>query len=229
MISVVLPTYNERKNVEEAVERVYGALKGEKEVIVVDDDSPDRTWELVEDLSEDYAGLSVIRRRSDRGLAKSVVRGFEEAEGEKIIVMDADLQHPPEKIPDIVEALDRSDVAVGSRKVEGGEVENWPWHRKLVSLGAEGIARILLTETGDVKDILSGFFGVRREVVDGVDFNPLGYKILLEVLVKCDYSSVKEVPYTFKDRETGSSSLTFKQYFTYLHHVLRLYLYRLSA
>lgn len=229
MITVVLPTYNEEENIEEVIDRIYSSVEEQIEVIVVDDDSPDGTWELVESLSDNYGNLHVIRRTEDKGLAKSVVRGFEEAEGEKIIVMDADLQHPPEKLPEIIEALDTKDIVIGSRKVEGGEVEDWPWHRKLVSLGAETVARFFLREVKNVKDILSGFFGVRKEVVEAVQFNPIGYKILLEVLVKSNYSSVKEVPYTFKDRETGSSSLGLKQHFTYLHHVFRLFLYRLSA
>ncbi len=229
MISVILPTYNEKDNIEEVVERIYDTLKEDKEVFVVDDDSPDETWKVAQDLSGRYKNLFVIRRKKNRGLAKSVVRGFDESDGEKIVVMDADLQHPPEKLTEIVEALEGNDIVVGSRKVEGGEVENWPWYRKLVSVGAEALARLFLSDVKDVNDILSGFFGVNREVVENVKFNPLGYKILLEVLVKGDYSTVKEVPYTFKDRETGSSSLGFRQYCTYTRHVFRLFLHKLSV
>ncbi|MFP4117206.1 MAG: polyprenol monophosphomannose synthase [Candidatus Aenigmatarchaeota archaeon] len=227
MISVVLPTYNERKNLEEVVERICSCIEGDFEIVVVDDDSPDGTWELAEELSSEYKNLRSVRRREDRGLAKSVVRGFQESKGGRIVVMDADLQHPPEKIPELVEALEDNDLAVGSRKVEGGEVENWPWHREFVSFGAERIARFFLQDVNSVKDIMSGFFAVRKEVVENVNFNPIGYKILLEILVKCDYSSLKEIPYTFKDRETGSSSLGFRQYITYLRHLFRLCIYDL--
>jgi len=223
MISVIVPTYNERENLEELFERVAGALEGrEFEIIVVDDDSPDRTWEKAEELAKKYP-VKVIRRTNERGLSSAVIRGFREANGEIFVVMDADLQHPPEVIPKLIEVVENgADIAIASRYVEGGKVENWYWWRKLISKGAIMVGRVALPRIRNIKDPVSGFFALRREVIEDVELNPVGFKILLEILIKGKYSKVVEIPFIFGLRSSGESKLSNKQILNYLRHLYRL-------
>ncbi|WP_297488169.1 glycosyltransferase family 2 protein [Thermococcus sp.] len=224
-VSVIIPTYNERENLGELFRRISEALSGAGygfEIIVVDDDSPDRTWEYAMELGMEYP-VKVIRRRNEKGLSSAVIRGFKEASGEVLVVMDADLQHPPEKIPELVEAIENgADVAIASRYVPGGEVKNWYWYRKLISKGAIMLGRLALPKIRSVKDPMSGFFALRREVVEGVELNPIGFKILMEILVKARYKKVVEVPFTFGLRRAGESKLGGKTMVAYLKHVYRL-------
>ncbi len=222
-VSVIIPTYNERKNLEELFDRISRALGDyEYEIIVVDDDSPDRTWEKAQELAEKYP-VRVIRRKEEKGLSSAVIRGFREAGGDVFVVMDADLQHPPETIPKLLKAIeDGADIAVGSRYVRGGRVENWYWYRKLISRGAIMLGRVALPKIRDVKDPVSGFFALRRKTVENVKLNPVGFKILLEILIKGNYSKVVEVPFTFGLRHAGESKLGQKQILNYLRHLYRL-------
>ncbi|MBP1911481.1 glycosyltransferase [Thermococcus stetteri] len=222
-ISVIIPTYNERENLPEIVERLSRALQGyEYEIVVVDDDSPDRTWELAQKLGEKYP-IKVIRRTKERGLSSAVIRGFQEASGDIFVVMDADLQHPPEKVPELIEAIKNgADIAIASRYVPGGAVKNWYWYRRLISKGAIMIGRVALPKIRNVRDPVSGFFALRREVVEGVELNPVGFKILMEILVKGRYNKVQEVPFTFGLRKAGESKLGSRTIINYLRHLYRL-------
>ncbi len=222
MISIVVPTYNERENIEELLRRLDSSMRGfEYEVIVVDDDSPDGTWEAALELSQKYP-VKVIRRVGVRGLASAVVRGFREARGEAIVVMDADLQHPPEDVPRLIAALEETDIAVASRYAYGGRVEGWSLARRAVSWGATMLARLLLPRARRVKDPMSGFFAIKRSVIEGVELSPVGYKVLLEVLVKGRYRRVTEVPYVFRCRQRGESKLSSIEVFKYVRHLLKL-------
>ncbi|MBO8174022.1 MAG: glycosyltransferase family 2 protein [Thermococcus sp.] len=223
MISVIVPTYNERENLEELVSRISKALESYGfEIVIVDDDSPDKTWEKAQELAQNYP-VRVIRRTKEKGLSSAVIRGFKEAKGDIFVVMDADLQHPPEVIPRLIEAIESgADIAIGSRYVKGGKVENWYWWRKLISKGAIMIGRVALPKIRNIKDPVSGFFALRREVVENVELNPVGFKILLEILIKGKYSKVVEIPYTFGLRKSGESKLSQKQIFNYLRHLYRL-------
>ncbi len=222
-VSVIIPTYNERGNLEELLHRIDRAMGNrDYEVIIVDDDSPDRTWELAQELSGKYP-VKVIRRMEEKGLSSAVIRGFKEASGNVFVVMDADLQHPPEKIPELIKAIEEgADIAIGSRYVPGGKVENWYWYRKLISRGAIMIGRLALPKIRDVKDPVSGFFALRREVVENAELNPIGFKILMEILIKGEYRKVVEVPFTFGLRKAGESKLSGKTMVKYLKHVYRL-------
>ena len=223
MISIIVPTYNERENLEELFERIARALEGrEFEIIVVDDDSPDKTWKKAEELAKKYP-VKVIRRTNKRGLSSAVIRGFREANSEILVVMDADLQHPPEVIPKLIEAIEEGvDIAIASRYVKGGKVENWYWWRKLISKGAIMIGRVALPKIRNIKDPVSGFFALRRKVIENVELNPVGFKILLEILIKGKYERVAEVPFIFGIRKAGESKLTRRQVFNYLKHLYRL-------
>ena len=144
--------------------------------------------------------------------------------GDAVVVMDADLSHPPEKISEMVERITKggADMVIGSRYVEGGHVENWPFRRRLMSKSATLLARGLTK----VKDPMSGFFAIKREVVEGVELNPIGYKIALEILVKGKVSKVEEVPITFADRKAGKSKLGASVTLKYIDHCISLYEHR---
>jgi len=223
-VSIIVPTYNERENLEILVKRISSSLRGEEyEVIVVDDNSPDGTWKLAQELSRFYP-IKLIRREERKGLASAVIDGFSHATGNCLVVMDADLQHPPEVIPRLIEAVEGgADLAIASRYIKGGGVRGWPFFRRLISRGATWLARLFLTS---VKDPMSGFFALRKEVIEGADLRPKGYKILLEVLVKGRYSRVVEIPYIFEPRKIGRSKLKGKHYVEYLEHLISLMRYK---
>jgi len=226
--TVVIPTYNESESIERVIERCLTAMETSgyrTEVLVVDDDSPDGTVDVVH---QRYGGddrVSVLHRTSDPGLARAVTDGFRRARHEVCAVMDADLQHPPERLPALLDALesDGADVAVGSRYVRGGGIENWSTYRRLVSRVGTRLARLVLPKLRAVSDPLSGFFAVRQSALEGVEFSPQGYKILLEVLVKAEYGDVVEVPYAFSERNAGESKLTADEYVRFLDHLRSLW------
>jgi dolichol-phosphate mannosyltransferase len=216
-LSIIIPTYNEAENLAPLLAQVFQVLKDNDirgEVIIVDDDSPDRTWELAQGLTKKYKGLRVLRRQNEKGLATAVLAGFAAASSSKLLVMDADLSHPPELLADLYKALDEADLSVASRNVKGGGVKNWPASRKAISWGATQIAR-LLTE---VKDPMSGYFALHKRVLDGADLDPKGYKILLEILVKGSYEKVHEVPFVFEDRRKGTSKMSSGVITKYVSH-----------
>ncbi len=224
VISIVIPTYNERENIEELVSLISDSMKGyDYEIIIVDDDSPDRTWELAQELSDKYP-IKVIRRVNERGLATAVIEGFKHSKGEIIVVLDADLQHPPEKIPDLIRPIidENYDIVIGSRYIKGGGVREWNFIRKLISRGAILLSHIAIPKLRGIKDTMSGFFAIKRGVIEGVDLKPRGYKILLEILVKGKWNNVKEVPYIFGERARGRSKLGSKQMIDYVKHLIAL-------
>jgi len=223
MISIIIPTYNERENLEELFERISRALEDRDfEIIIVDDDSPDKTWEKAEILGKIYP-VRVIRRTNEKGLSSAVIRGFEEANGDIIVVMDADLQHPPEVIPKLIEAIEHgADISIASRYVKGGKVENWYWWRKIISKGAIMVGRVALPKIRNIKDPVSGFFALKKGVIAKTDLNSVGFKILLEILIKGQYERVVEIPFTFGLRRAGESKLSQKQIINYLKHIYRL-------
>jgi dolichol-phosphate mannosyltransferase len=224
VLSIIVPTYNERANIEALLERVTRALRGVPHEMLVIDDSTDGTDAVVAACAGRYPGLTLVHRDGRRGLATAAVDGIGRATGDAICVLDADLQHPPELIPLLMEALDRADadVAVASRNVPGGGYEAFAPTRRLASRGATLLAQALLSRARLVSDPMSGFFVVRRRVVEGATLRPLGYKILLEILVRGRLSRVAEVPYRFQARGAGASKLTWRQQWEYLRHVARL-------
>ncbi|MBN2186892.1 MAG: glycosyltransferase family 2 protein [Dehalococcoidia bacterium] len=223
-LSLIVPTYNEADNIEALVSRVHETLASccRYELIVVDDDSPDGTAEAARYLSSQYP-VKVIVRRGERGLASAIAEGFGHAHGDVLGVMDADLKHPPEKIPDLLRYIrNGADVAIGSRYEPGGGTEKWTWQRQLVSRVARSLAHLLLPSSKKVSDPLSGFFLLRRKVIQGIELNPTGYKILLEVLVRGKARQVACIPYTFRGREAGDSKYGIREQVNYLRHLLRL-------
>jgi dolichol-phosphate mannosyltransferase len=227
-LSLVVPTYNERPNINTLVERITQILDPildqRYELIVVDDDSPDRTWELAQSLCADYPQLRVVRRQQERGLATAVIRGWQAANGQILGVIDSDLQHPPEILLKMLTAIaEGADLAVASRNVEGGGVSDWGFIRRFLSRGAQLLGLIILPDViGRVSDPMSGYFMVQRRAIAGRDMNPIGYKILIEVLGRGDIGKITELGYVFQERQEGASKVTWKQYVDYITHLLRL-------
>ncbi|KUL00694.1 MAG: Glycosyltransferase [Methanoculleus marisnigri] len=207
-LTVIVPTFNEEENIAAIVEAVNGVflqsgIRGE--VLVVDDSSKDRTIEIVQEIAGKNSNVRLIVRKEDHGLSQSVVEGFGAARSGILQVIDADFSHPPELIPRFYEAIrGGADIAIGSRYMKGGDIEDWPLKRRVISLGATAFGRILFPE---ITDPVSGFFALRREVVAGAPLTPRGYKILMEVLGKGRWHSFVEIPFVFKDREEGESKL----------------------
>ena len=226
-VSIVSPTFNERDNVLPLVERISKTMFDRRyEIIFVDDSSQDGTTEIAEELSQKYP-VKVLIRDKKLGLASAILTGFEYARGDIIGVIDADLQHPPEAIKQCVEAIERDycDIAVGSRYTMGGEIEGWSRSRLLTSKIAILLAKPLV---GKVKDPMSGFFFLKRSVIERVALNPTGYKLGLEILVKGNYKEVKEIPYAFQKRKNGVSKLNNKEILLYLRLLKDLYIYKIS-
>lgn len=221
-VTVVVPTYNERENLAPLARRVFGVLNPRQtELLIIDDNSPDRTADEVAKISATLPVRCLVRR-GERGLATAVIAGLREARGELVIVMDADLSHPPESIPTVLAALDDASVqmAIGSRFVAGGVVDlHWPLHRRLNSL----VGRLLARPLTPVRDMMSGFFAVRRRDLRLEGLRPIGYKIALELIVRHRWQNIVEVPITFADRAAGRTKLNVAEQLRYLRHLWRLY------
>lgn len=224
-ISIVVPTLREAENIPVLTRRLAEALSGRSwELVIVDDDSNDGTESVCAELARTNPVKLVIRRPPKDGLSGAVLEGFKHAQGSVLVVMDADLQHPPEKVPDMVGALAAGDFALGSRYTQGGKVVgNWSAFRALNSWVATVLARPF---AGKISDPMSGFFALKRSTLDGAErLTPLGYKIALELMCKCRVKRVVEVPITFGQRERGLSKLSAREQFRYLEHLSRLYDY----
>jgi dolichol-phosphate mannosyltransferase len=227
-LSMVLPTYNESENIEEMLRilsQVLGvAFEQAYEIIVVDDDSPDRTWEIASGLIQEFPRVRVMRRQGERGLSSAVIRGWQAARGDLLGVIDADLQHPPQVVLGLAAEVQRgAHIAVASRHVPGGGVSDWGLGRRTVSRAAQLLGLIILPGVvSRVSDPMSGCFIVRRAAVRGVELHPLGYKILIEVLGRGQCTWIAEVPYVFRERVDGESKANLKIYLEYLQHLLRL-------
>lgn len=254
IFSLIVPTYNESKNVERLVEiltrlldeyfdrkfdrndRNFVSESEQKssnnpnnlnkcyELIIVDDDSPDLTWQVSLDLMPRYPNLRVMRRQGEKGLSTAVIRGWQAAQGRILGVIDGDLQHPPETLTQMLDAmLDGVDLVVASRHVAGGGVSDWGFLRRMLSRGAQMLGLLILPNViGRVSDPMSGYFMVRRTAIANCPMNPLGYKILIEVLGRGNIQAVAEVGYVFQERQEGESKVTWRQYVHYILHLLRL-------
>ncbi|MEM3831553.1 MAG: glycosyltransferase family 2 protein [Sulfolobales archaeon] len=233
-LSIVIPTYNESENIEELLRRIQSSLSSDLEdsyeIVIVDDNSPDKTWAKALTLMRNM-GLRgrVIVRRYKKGLGTAIVTGIRFSEGKYIAVMDADLQHPPEELSRMLEkALKQDyDLVIASRYVRGGGIEGWSTHRKIISLVASYIARILIPHVRRIRDPMSGFFLFRRDSVDPERLVGDGMKVLLEIIVKGDVKRIYEHPYVFKRRGRGRSKLSFRDVIDFLAQVLRLSEYRI--
>jgi dolichol-phosphate mannosyltransferase len=225
-LTVIIPTYREEANIRKIITEVDTVLKNRVingEILVVDDNSPDSTIAIVNELKKEILNLNLLVRTSDHGLSQSVADGFQHADSEIFVVIDADLSHPPALIPKMYDEIRAGcDVVIGSRYMEGGGIRKWPLKRRIISLGATFLGRLLLP---DITDPVSGFFAMRKSVIAGARLKPRGYKILLEVLGKGTWERDKEIPFEFSDRETGTSKLKIKTIIEYAGQVADIALY----
>jgi dolichol-phosphate mannosyltransferase len=222
MLSLVLPTYNEAANIGEVVPRIQAILHATPhEIIVVDDDSPDRTWETTLRLAQELPELRVIRRIGRRGLSSAVVEGFLAAKGEVLAVADADGQHDYTLLPRLYESVRAgAGVAIGSRYVEGGGVGQWDERRHALSRLATRLAQTLCRVK--VEDPMSGFFAIDRSTFEDTlpRLNPKGFKILLDLLVHVRPGAVvRELPFTFGSRMHGESKLSRRVQLEFLEYL----------
>ena len=228
VFSLVVPTLNESQNLAELIAQLQPAIASAVgdayEILVVDDDSADRTWQVAARIAAQDARVRVMRRQSERGLATAVVRGWQAARGQWLGVIDADLQHPPAAIAQLLQAvLQGADLAVASRYVEGGGTSDWPAIRGAFSRSSRALGRMLLPQAlARVSDPMTGFFVVRRAAVQGVRLDPCGYKILVELLVRAKLQKIVEVGYVFHSRRRGKSKASLKIFVEYVQHLFRL-------
>jgi len=229
-VSIIIPTYNESHNIIGILKSIRENLpKGiYTETIVVDDNSPDGTAKIVEDYISSIKKIAentidVIHRKAKNGLASAILNGIQNAKGETIVVMDSDFSHPPQIIPKMIEAFKQyqCDLVVASRYITGGNIHGWTIKRKLMSKIATLIAKKGLGVK--IKDPMSGFFAFKKNIIEELNFDALGYKFLLEILVKTKGINVKEIPYTFENRKFDSSKLDSSTILDYFKSVWRLY------
>jgi dolichol-phosphate mannosyltransferase len=225
-ITIVVPTYKEVESLPHLLRRI-DEVRGRHdltiELLLMDDKSDDGSVEYIESSGYDWARIVV--RDGPRGLSPAVLDGLKLAKNPVVVVMDADLSHPPEKIPDMILALEAGQqFVIGSRYVPGGSTDDeWGFFRWLNSR----IATLLARPLTDAHDPMAGFFAMRRSELDkALYLNPIGYKIGLELIVKCGIENVGEVPIDFTDRRYGQSKLSFKEQVRYLQHLRRLYIYK---
>jgi dolichol-phosphate mannosyltransferase len=226
--SIVIPTYNEAGGIERllrALNDVFAQNSLDGEVIVVDDNSPDGTGAIVDRLSAELP-VRCLHRPGKLGLSSGVIDGwkFARPQSEALGAMDADFSHDINILPQMVHALENGyGLAVGSRYVEGGGITNWPKRRIITSK----VACMLAQPLTRIKDITSGYFLVKRQALEGVELDPIGFKIGLEVIAKAHYGKAIEVPYVFTDRVVGQSKMNQKEIFNYLKQLRKLYAARI--
>jgi len=231
-VSIIIPTFNEAQNIINILRSIKENLPKNiiAQTIVVDDNSPDGTGKLVDDYLKNIKKMAnctieIIHRKAKDGLGSAILKGIQQAKGDTIVVMDGDFSHPPQIIPKLIESIKKYqyDIAVASRYIKGGKIQGWSLKRKTMSKFATLIAKKGLGI--NTKDPMSGFFAFKRSIIKGLNIDAIGYKFLLEILVKTKDVNIKEIPYTFQNRELGSSKLSIRTIFDYYRSVWRLYRY----
>ena len=229
-LSIIVPTFREAGNIAPLAERIDAALSGtgiEWELLLVDDDSNDGSEAVAAELARRLPVRMVTRRETPRDLSLAVIEGIRLSRFDRLVVMDADLSHPPERIVDLLAALDGDcDIVIGSRYTSGGVVDrSWSLYRVLNSRLATWLARPLVR----CSDPMAGFFATRRSRLPELrTLRPMGYKIALELMVR-GHLRVREVPIDFRDRSIGFSKMNWRQQIRFLRHLSRLYNYKFGS
>ena len=229
-LSIIVPTYREADNIAPLAERIDAALSGtgiEWELLLVDDDSNDGSEAVAAELARRLPVRMVTRRETPRDLSLAVIEGIRLSRFDRLVVMDADLSHPPERIVDLLAALDGDcDIVIGSRYTSGGVVDrSWSLYRVLNSRLATWLARPLVR----CSDPMAGFFATHRSRLPELrTLRPMGYKIALELMVR-GHLRVREVPIDFRDRSIGFSKMNWRQQIRFLRHLSRLYNYKFGS
>jgi len=227
MISIVIPTYKEKDNIGKLLQTIDQLKINQLEIIVVDDNSPDNTADEVEKISKKLSTpVKLLRRSGPRDLSLSVLDGFKIAQGEILGVMDADGSHPASIIPLMIDKINKgAEIVVASRNIAGSETKNWPWSRKINAWVSKKLALSLTQATSDP---MSGFFFFRKKIIENTKLKPLGYKILLEILVKSHCQKAMEESFIFEDRKVGQSKLNLKIILKFLWHTFKLHLWKIK-
>jgi dolichol-phosphate mannosyltransferase len=234
-ISIIVPTFNEAGNMHPLLSRIKNALEEENyEIVIVDDSSPDKTADKALEAARELGiegRVKVIVRNGERGLSTAVVKGLENADGDIMVVMDGDLQHPPEMIKSLISPIikEQAEVSIGVRRGKG--YQGLSFLRRIVSKAASTLSKILLPQTRNITDPMSGFFALKKEVFRRArgSLNPKGFKILLELIVKANVppEKIKEVEFVFERRRWGESKLNSREVFNFLWHLLNLNEFRI--
>lgn len=227
VLSLVIPTFNEAENIRPFLRAVGGMLDHEfparYELIVVDDNSPDGTCAQAAEAANQLPHVRVVRREQERGLACAVVRGWQMSQGEVLGTMNADFQHPPAVLRSMIRQLGDADLVIASRHVEGGGCGDWEIGRRIASHGAHMLGKLLVPEIfRRVADPLSGCYFVRRSAIEGIEFRPVGYKTLIEILVRGRVDRIRECGYQMRRRCRGLSKVGVRQHFEYIQHLVQL-------
>ena len=226
-VALAIPTLREAGNIPVLLERIRTALDPTKvnyEILIVDDDSCDGTEEIVNEIGKTDPRVRLLVRKGKRGLSGAILHGWANTDASIVGVMDADLQHPPELLPELVASmLSGCDLTIGSRYTTGGGLGEWNPVRKLISAAAVWVTWPIQRAGLRAKDPMSGFFFVRRDCLNGFAFQEAGFKLLLEILVRARLSSVREIPFAFGQRFRGASKANMKVAVDYGKLLARLY------
>jgi dolichol-phosphate mannosyltransferase len=237
-LCLIVPALKEADNIPTLLNRLQGALENVKfdyEIIIVDDDSQDGTAEIVQGYAKNDCRVRLLVRKGQRGLAGAVIHGWRHTDATLLGVIDADLQHPPELLPALLDAIDDGhDIAVASRYTTPNRdsVSDWSKVRYFISRCSTWATTPLQQRGVRIKDPMSGYFVVRRECVEGLDLQPQGFKILLEILVKGRLRNAAEIPFRFATRHAGKSKADFRvaiDYFSLLRKLSRYAIFRYGA
>ena len=228
-VAVIIPTFNEEGNIEEmiyAVDNVCREKQINETILVVDDNSPDNTQDIVKDVMSKFPNVDILVRYENHGLSQSIFDGFMKTSCRYALVIDADFTHPPEKIPEIYYHLKsgKYDLVMGSKFLKGSKMENWPPLRSVMSYMSGYISRILFPS---VTDPGSGFFGIDKKILEGCTFKPRGFRMAFEILGKGNWTSVVEIPETLRDRTEGKSKLSIKIILIFFSQFAELAVYNL--
>ncbi len=226
LLTIVLPTYNEKENVEPLLSKIndtFSARNYEYEILFIDDSS-DETPNIIKQISRKDNRINLIHRNEDErtGLATAFVKGFEEASGKYICCLDSDLQHPPQKMIVMLEEaiVENADIVIASRYTKGGSAIGLDgMYRKFISIALRYFVQILFIQTRKTTDPGSGFFLFRKDILNGAELQPKGFKILIEILMRTKYNKVSQIPYTFLPRKNEESKATMSQGIELLKHL----------
>ncbi len=237
MVTILLPTYNEKDNLPALVRKILQLDLNDIEVLIIDDNSPDGTGEIADNLKKEYSNVKVLHRTGERGLGSAIKAGFEKSESDIIGVMDTDLSHDASILPEIINQMKHgADFVIGSRYTNNiyidakgvmrrGGIKEWTFLRRLVSR----IATLMVKPLTRIKDPMSGFFFIKKDVIRQMNINPNSCKICLDIIVRGQYKRVVEVPYIFTNRKRGKTKIfTINEMLKYLSYIVFLYKYKLS-
>lgn len=226
-LALVIPTLCEAGNIGNLLNDVRAVLEPLEipyEILVVDDDSSDGTGAVVSAISQHNPRVRLLVRKDERGLSGAILHGWQRTDASILAVMDADLQHPPALLPFLIDAMRQgSDLVIGSRYTPGGDLGGWNPVRRFLSTAAVWVTLPLQKKRLRAKDPMSGFFMVRRRCLPEAAFQKSGFKLLLEILVRGKFETVREVPFAFGLRYRGASKANFKVAWDYGKLLVRLY------